>query len=70
MVDIEIEIDGKVVHGNSGESIISIADRVGIEIPRFCYHKKLSVSANCRMCLVDIKGNPKPQPACSTLASA
>ena len=70
MVDIEIEIDGKVVHGNSGESIISIADREGIEIPRFCYHKKLSVSANCRMCLVDIKGNPKPQPACSTLASA
>ena len=70
MVDIEIEIDGKVVHGNSGESVISIADREGIEIPRFCYHKKLSVSANCRMCLIDIKGNPKPQPACSTLASA
>jgi len=70
MVDIEIEIDGKVVHGHSGESIISIADREGIEIPRFCYHKKLSVSANCRMCLVDVEGNPKPQPACSTPASA
>jgi len=70
MVDIEIEIDGKVVHGYSGESLISIADREGIDIPRFCYHKKLSVAANCRMCLVDIEGNPTPQPACSTLSSA
>ena len=70
MVDIEIEIDGNVVHGHSGESIISIADREGIDIPRFCYHKKLSVAANCRMCLVDVEGNPKPQPACSTPASA
>jgi len=70
MVDIEIEIDGNIVHGHSGESIISIADREGIDIPRFCYHKKLSVAANCRMCLVDVEGNPKPQPACSTPASA
>ena len=70
MVDIEIEIDGNLVHGHSGESIISIADREGIDIPRFCYHKKLSVAANCRMCLVDVEGNPKPQPACSTPASA
>ena len=70
MVDIKIEIDGNVVHGHSGESIISIADREGIDIPRFCYHKKLSVAANCRMCLVDVEGNPKPQPACSTPASA
>lgn len=70
MVDIEIEIDGRVVHGHSGELIISIADREGIDIPRFCYHKKLSVAANCRICLVDVEGNPKPQPACSTPASA
>ena len=70
MVDIEIEIDGKVVHGHSGENLISIADREGIEIPRFCYHKKLSVAANCRMCLVDIEGNPNAQPACSTPSSA
>ena len=70
MVDIEIEIDGNVVHGHSGESIIAIADREGIDIPRFCYHKKLSIAANCRMCLVDVEGNPKPQPACSTPASA
>jgi len=70
MVDIEIEIDGRVVHGHSGELIISIADREGIDIPRFCYHKKLSVAANCRICLVDVEGNPKPQRACSTPASA
>ena len=70
MVDIEIEIDGKVVHGYSGETVISIADREGIDIPRFCYHKKLSVAANCRMCLVDIEGNPNPQPACSTQSSS
>ena len=70
MIDIEIEIDGKVVPGHSGETLISIADREGIDIPRFCYHKKLSVAANCRMCLVDIEGNPKAQPACSTPSSA
>lgn len=69
MSDIEIEIDGNIVKANSQESIISIADREGIEIPRFCYHKKLSISANCRMCLVDIDGMPKPQPACSTMAA-
>ena len=51
MSDIEIEIDGQLVKANQGDSIISIADREGIEVPRFCYHKKLSVAANCRMCL-------------------
>ena len=66
MADIEFEIDGKLVNANQGDSIISIADREGIDVPRFCYHKKLSVAANCRMCLVDIEGNPKAQPACST----
>jgi len=69
MADIEFEIDGKLVNANQGDSIISIADREGIDVPRFCYHKKLSVAANCRMCLVDIEGNPKAQPACSTPAA-
>ena len=69
MADIEFEIDGKLVNANQGDSIISIADREGIDVPRFCYHKKLSVAANCRMCLVDIEGNPKAQPACSTPAT-
>ena len=66
MSEIEIEIDGAVVNASPGDSIISIADREGIEVPRFCYHKKLSVAANCRMCLVDVEGMPKAQPACST----
>ena len=47
MADIEFEIDGKLVNANQGDSIISIADREGIDVPRFCYHKKLSVAANC-----------------------
>jgi NADH-quinone oxidoreductase subunit G len=64
--EIEFEIDGKLVFANQGDSIISIADREGIDVPRFCYHKKLSVAANCRMCLVDVEGVPKAQPACST----
>ena len=66
MSEIEFEIDGKLVFANQGDSIISIADREGIDVPRFCYHKKLSVAANCRMCLVDVEGVPKAQPACST----
>ena len=68
MSEIEIEIDGQLVKANQGDSIINIADREGIEVPRFCYHKKLSVAANCRMCLVDVEGVPKAQPACSTPA--
>ena len=69
MSEIEIEIDGNLVKANQGDSIISIADREGIDVPRFCYHKKLSVAANCRMCLVDVEGIPKAQPACSTPAA-
>jgi len=68
--EIEIEIDGHLVSANQGDSIITIADREGIEVPRFCYHKKLSVAANCRMCLVDVEGMPKAQPACSTPAAS
>ena len=66
MAEIEIEIDGRVISAEPGEMLISVTDREGISIPRFCYHKKLSVSASCRMCLVDVEGAPKPQPACST----
>ncbi|RUA05940.1 MAG: NADH-quinone oxidoreductase subunit G [Gammaproteobacteria bacterium] len=66
MADFEIEIDGNLVNANAGEMLISVTDREGISVPRFCYHKKLSVAANCRMCLVDVEGAPKPQPACST----
>ncbi len=66
MADIEIEIDGNIVNAKAGEMLIAVTDREGITVPRFCYHKKLSVSASCRMCLVDVEGSPKPQPACST----
>ncbi|SMN17062.1 NADH-ubiquinone oxidoreductase chain G [uncultured Candidatus Thioglobus sp.] len=63
---IEIEIDGQLVNAELGEMVIAVTDREGISVPRFCYHKKLSISASCRMCLVDVEGAPKPQPACST----
>jgi NADH-quinone oxidoreductase subunit G len=63
---VEIEIDGNIVKANPGEMLIAVTDREGISVPRFCYHKKLSIAANCRMCLVDVEGAPKAQPACST----
>lgn len=66
MADIEIEIDGNLVQAKVGEMLIGVTDREGISVPRFCYHKKLSVAASCRMCLVDVEGAPKPQTACST----
>ncbi|OGV49394.1 MAG: NADH-quinone oxidoreductase subunit G [Legionellales bacterium RIFCSPHIGHO2_12_FULL_42_9] len=61
-----IEIDGKPLEVENGKMIIEAADAAGIPIPRFCYHKKLSVAANCRMCLVQLEGSKKPVPACAT----
>ena len=61
-----IEIDGKTIEVENGKMIIEVADEAGIYIPRFCYHKKLSVAANCRMCLVEIESSRKPVPACAT----
>ena len=63
---VTIEIDGKPVKAKKGEMLIAVADRENSYIPRFCYHEKLSVAANCRMCLVDIENAPKPLPACAT----
>ncbi len=63
---IEIEIDGKMVEAKPGSMIIEAADDASIYIPRFCYHKKLSIAANCRMCLVEVEKAPKPLPACAT----
>ena len=63
---IKIKIDGKALEVKPKTSIIEVADKVGIDIPRFCYHKKLSVAANCRMCLVEVKNFAKPLPACAT----
>ena len=61
-----IEIDGKPFEVESGKMIIEVADEAGIYIPRFCYHKKLSVAANCRMCLVGVENSRKTLPACAT----
>ncbi len=63
---LNIEIDGKQVEVDHGTTIIDAADKLGIAIPRFCYHKKLSVAANCRMCLVQVEKFAKPLPACAT----
>jgi NADH-quinone oxidoreductase subunit G len=63
---IQVEIDGQKIQANEGDSIITVADRHGIYIPRYCYHKKLSVAANCRMCLVEVEKSKKPMPACAT----
>ena len=63
---VEIEIDGKKVEAAAGSVIIQAAELAGTFIPHFCYHKKLSIAANCRMCLVDVEKAPKPMPACAT----
>ena len=63
---INIEIDGKKIAAESGSTVIQAAHQAGIAIPHFCYHKKLSVAANCRMCLVQVEKAPKPLPACAT----
>jgi len=62
---VNIEVDGKPVEARRGQMVIEVTDNVGAYVPRFCYHEKLSVAANCRMCLVDIEGAPKPIPACA-----
>jgi len=62
---VNIEVDGQPVEARPGQMIIEVTDRLGAYVPRFCYHDKLSVAANCRMCLVDIEGAPKPIPACA-----
>lgn len=63
---LEIEIDGKKVEVADGSTVMDAANKVGTYIPHFCYHKKLSIAANCRMCLVDVEKAPKPLPACAT----
>jgi NADH-quinone oxidoreductase subunit G len=63
---ITIEVDGKPVEARKGQMIIEATDANGAYVPRFCYHEKLSVAANCRMCLVEVEKAPKPMPACAT----
>lgn len=66
---INIEIDGKPVTTERGSMVMEAANKLGIYIPHFCYHKKLSIAANCRMCLVEVEKAPKPLPACATPAA-
>ncbi len=66
MSTINIEVDGKTLEAKPGQILIEVTDQAGIHIPRFCYHPKLSIAANCRMCLVDVEKAPKPLPACAT----
>ncbi len=69
MVDenkITIEVDGQQLQADPGQTLIEVTDAAGITVPRFCYHKHLSISANCRMCLVEVEKAPKPLPACAT----
>jgi NADH-quinone oxidoreductase subunit G len=63
---VEIEIDGKKVEVPEGSMVMDAANKLGTYIPHFCYHKKLSIAANCRMCLVEVEKAPKPLPACAT----
>jgi len=67
---VSIEIDGQQTFVPKGSMIIQAADRMGVAIPRFCYHEKLPIAANCRMCMVEVEMGgrpmPKPQPACAT----
>ena len=63
---VNIEVDGKAIEARKGQMIMEVTDQIGAYIPRFCYHEKLSIAANCRMCLVEVERAPKPMPACAT----
>ena len=66
---INLEIDGKAVTVENGATVMDAATKLGVFVPHFCYHKKLSIAANCRMCLVQVEKAPKPLPACATPAT-
>ena len=66
---VEIELDGNKVEVPEGSMVMHAAEKAGAYIPHFCYHKKLSIAANCRMCLVDVEKAPKAMPACATPVS-
>jgi NADH-quinone oxidoreductase subunit G len=63
---VNVEIDGKPCQGKKGQMIIHVTDAQNAYVPRFCYHDKLAIAANCRMCLVEVEKAPKPLPACAT----
>ncbi|MCH8277664.1 MAG: NADH-quinone oxidoreductase subunit NuoG, partial [Proteobacteria bacterium] len=63
---VNIEVNGKPIEARKGQMVIEVTDGIGVYVPRFCYHEKLSIAANCRMCLVEVEKAPKPMPACAT----
>jgi NADH-quinone oxidoreductase subunit G len=63
---LNIEIDGRATQVSQGSTVMDAAHQLGIYVPHFCYHRKLSIAANCRMCLVQVEKAPKPLPACAT----
>ena len=63
---VNLEIDGRPVTGRKGQMVMHVTDAAELYVPRFCYHPKLSIAANCRMCLVEVEKAPKPLPACAT----
>ncbi len=63
---VNLEVNGKPVQARRGQMLIEVTDAIEVYVPRFCYHEKLSIAANCRMCLVEVEKAPKPLPACAT----
>src|SRR2546421_1278013 len=66
MANLKLEVDGKAVEVPHGSTVMDATNKLGVYVPHFCYHKKLSIAANCRMCLVEVEKAPKPLPACAT----
>src|ERR1700750_2290059 len=62
---VKLTIDGQEVEVEPGSTILQVADYMGIEIPRFCYHERLAIAGNCRMCLVEVEKSPKPVASCA-----
>ena len=62
----KLTIDGQTYEAEKGKTVIQVADDLGVEIPRYCYHPDIGIEASCRMCLVEVKGAPKLMPACAT----
>ena len=63
---VNVEVDGRPLKARKGQMVIQLTDQAGVYVPRFCYHEKLTIAANCRMCLVEVEKAPKPMPACAT----
>ena len=66
---LTLEVDGKSVQVPNGSTVMDAAHKLDIYVPHFCWHKKLTIAANCRMCLVQVEKAPKPLPACATPAT-